>query len=47
MRKLQVGQGMVEYVLILVFVALALIASFSFIGNGIVNLLVSNIIGTL
>ena len=38
------GQGVVEYVLILVLVAFFLLVAFSLLGNGIVNALVQNIV---
>lgn len=44
MPRQEKGQGMVEYVLILLLIAMALIFAFSLIGDGIVNTLVSNIV---
>ncbi|MEX2161918.1 MAG: pilus assembly protein [Anaerolineales bacterium] len=41
------GQGMVEYVLIILLVALFLLATWSFFGNGILNGLIFNIVAAI
>ncbi len=42
-----VGQTIVEYILIIVLIALVLVIALGILGNGLVNALAHNIIGSL
>lgn len=47
LRRLEDGQGLVEYAVLIVFMAIAVMVSLSFLSSGIVSALYNNIINNL